>query len=114
MITAFSVFAGPQVVLLVPWSGPTQAAETLPVTLSTSIEYRLRTPMAKISGFALPLVTASLFGGNRFGPFGAVAPGIVYDVPMPGLLTGGLFAGVIRCSLPSQAFVLPEVWRASP
>ena len=70
--------------------------------------------MAKISGFALPLVTAALSGGNRFGPFGASAPGIVYVVPMPGLLAGGLSTGLIRSSLPSNVFVLPEVCRASP
>src|ERR1044072_5495110 len=102
MITAFSVLAGPQTTLLVPWSGPTQAAAILPVTLSTSIEYRLRTPMAKISGFALPLVTAVLVCGNRLPPLGAVGPGIVYEVPMPGLFAGGLAAGVIRSSLPSN------------
>ena len=76
-MTAFSVLAGPHVVELVPWSGPTHAAAILSVLASTSIEYRLRTPMAKISGFALPLVTAALSGANRFGPLGASAPGIV-------------------------------------
>ena len=100
--------------LLVPWSGPTHAAAILPVLSSTSIEYRLRTPMAKISGFALPLVTAWLSAGTGSGRSGASAPGIVYDVPMPGLFAGGLFTGRIRSSLPSNAFVLPEVCRASP
>ena len=99
--------------LLVPWSGPTQAAATLSVLSSTSIEYRLRTPIAKTSGLALPLVTAALSGANRFGPFGASAPGIVYDVPMPGLCAGGLFTGRRRSSLPSNAFVLPDVCLAS-
>ena len=75
--TAFSVFAGPQTGLLVPWSGPTHAAEILSVFSSTSIEYRLRTPMAKTSGFALPSSTAWLVGGNMFGPFGASGPGTV-------------------------------------
>src|SRR6188472_4404945 len=111
MSTAFSVLAGPQVTLLVPWSGPTHEAAILSVLSSTSIEYRLRTPIAKISGFALPLLTAVPV--NRFGPFGAVASGIVYDVPTPGLFAGGLVAGRIRCSLPSNVLVLPDVWRAS-
>src|SRR3954468_24401986 len=77
-----------------------------------SIEYRLRTPIANTSGLALPSLTAWLSSGNRFGPFGSLAPGIVYVVPMPGTLPG-LAIGLMRSSLPSQAFVLPEVWRAS-
>ncbi len=43
---------------------------------------------------------------------GASAPGIVYVVPMPGV-SPGLASGWMRSSLPSKAFVLPDVCRAS-
>ena len=111
-MTAFSVLAGPHVVLLVPWSGPTHAAATLSVA-SVDVD---RVQVADAHGehlrLRLAVVTPWLSGANRFGPFGASAPGIVYVVPMPGV-SPGLASGLIRSSLPSNAFVLPEVWRAS-
>ena len=60
----------------------------------------MRTPIAKISGLALPSMTGWLSGGKRFAPLGAVASGIVYVDPMPGV-SPGFASGLMRMILPS-------------
>src|SRR3954452_8766810 len=99
MIAAFSVLAGPQMSESEPWSGPTHDVATLSVLESTSIEYRLRVPMANTSGSALPDCTSGLLGANRLPPLGAVESGTVYVAPRPGV-SPGLATGWMRSSLP--------------
>src|SRR3954471_7137851 len=96
----FSVLAGPQVVSWVLWSGPIHAVVIASVFGSMWIVYVLRTPIAKISGLALPSWTGWLSGANRVAPLGALEPGIVYVDPTPGVAPG-LSSGWMRTILPS-------------
>ena len=107
MRAALSVFAGPHCTALFCCSVPVHAAEIVSVLGSMSSERTSETPIAKISG-----LDSLSSAGNRFGPFGAPAPGIVYVLSRPG--TGpGSASGLTRSTLPSYAFVLAAVPRAS-